>query len=130
MVVPGPASMAPGEVDRIAAAGDVRRDATVFATRTDLCGLTTGRYGLAARLGASTVMLGSGVAERVAVCDTAVPLRPHSNAVDRIATAERAAKLDDNLMTTLPKSRTDMLSRRVRYHTYSTSKFRNFATEG
>ena len=102
MVVPGPASMAPGEVDRIAAAGDVRRDATVFATRADLCGLTTGRYG--ARLGASTVMLGSGVAEPVAVCDIAVPLGPHSNEIDKIAIAEGANRPDDILMRRSPKS--------------------------
>jgi hypothetical protein len=48
-------------------------------------------------------MVGSKLASRfegVAVCDIAVPLRPHSSsAVDRIATAEDAMKPDDNLMT-------------------------------
>jgi hypothetical protein len=32
------------------------------------------------------------------VCDIAVPLGPHKNAVDRIARAEGAPKLDDNLI--------------------------------
>ena len=82
---------------------DVRRDVTVFATCFGLCGLAT-------CLGASTVMLGSGVAEAVAVRDIAVPLGPHNNAVDRIATAEGATKLDDNLMTCPPKSGTGMPS--------------------
>jgi hypothetical protein len=61
-----------------------------------------GLSGLAACFGASTVMLGSGAVEPDAVCDTAVPLGPHSNAVDKIATAEGAAKLDGNLMTCPP----------------------------
>lgn len=60
----------------------------------DCCGLC----GLATCFGATTVMPGSGVADPVAVCDTAVPLGPHSNTVDRIATDERATKLGDNLM--------------------------------
>jgi hypothetical protein len=41
-------------------------------------------------------MEGSEPAEPVAVCDTA---GPHSKRVDRIATAEGATKLDDNLIT-------------------------------
>jgi hypothetical protein len=78
--------------------GDVRRDATVFATRLGLCGLAT-------CFGAWTVMLGS--VEPVAVCDTAVPLRPHSNAVDKMATAEGATKTDDHLIDHVrPKSGT------------------------
>jgi hypothetical protein len=44
------------------------------------------------------VTLGS-VVEGPPVCDMAVPLRAHSNAVDKIATAEDATKPDDNLMT-------------------------------
>jgi hypothetical protein len=51
--------------------------------------------------GASTVTLGSEEAGPVAVCDTAGPL---SNAVDKIAAADEAAKLD--LMTCSPKLRT------------------------
>jgi hypothetical protein len=43
-------------------------------------------------------MLGSGAAGPVSVCDIAVPLWPHSNAVDRIAIAEGTRKLDDDLM--------------------------------
>ena len=78
--------------DGVLALGDVRRDATVFAAGFGLSGLAT-------CLGASTVMLGSAVAELVAVCDMAVPLGPHNNAVDRIATAEGATRL---LMTCLP----------------------------
>jgi hypothetical protein len=44
-------------------------------------------------------MLGSGAAAPVAVSDIAVPLWLHSNAVDRIAIAEGATKLDNDLMT-------------------------------
>ena len=54
---------------------------------------------LATCFGATIVMLGSGVAAPVAVCDTAVPLRPHSNAVDKMAIAEGATMLDEDLMT-------------------------------
>lgn len=53
-----------------------------------------GADGLATCFGASTVTLGSEEAGLVAVCDTAGPL---SNTVDKIATADEAAKLD--LMT-------------------------------
>jgi hypothetical protein len=64
-------------------------------------------------------MPGSGVTAPVSVCDIAVPLRLHSNAVDRIAIAEGATKLDDDLMTISDQSRTDIPSRHVtRYHTY------------
>ena len=52
-------------------------------------------------------MLGSGAAEPVAVCDIAVSLRLHSNAVDRIAIAEGATKLDNDLMIISAKSKTD-----------------------
>jgi hypothetical protein len=61
-------------------------------------------------------MLGSGVAAPVAVCDIAVPLRLHSNAVDRIAIAEGATKLDNVLMIISDQIRTDIPSRRIRYH--------------
>ena len=56
--------------------------------------------GLAVCFGGETVTLGSWLA----VCEAAVPLRPHSNAVDRIATAEGATRLDDILITRSPKS--------------------------
>jgi hypothetical protein len=39
------------------------------------------------------------VPEPVAVCDTAVPLRPHTNAVDKMAIAAGATMLDENLIT-------------------------------
>ena len=55
--------------------------------------------GLATCFGASTVMLGSGAAEPVAVCDTAVPLKLHSHDIDKIAIAEGAKRLDEDLMT-------------------------------
>ena len=79
-------------------AGDVGRDATVLATRVDLCGR------VATWFGDTTVMPGSWAAEPVAVCDTAVPLWPHSNAVDKMAIAEGATKLDDNLMPSASSS--------------------------
>jgi hypothetical protein len=44
-------------------------------------------------------MLGSGVAEPGAVCDKAVLLGPHSNAVDKMAIAEGAKRLNEDLMT-------------------------------
>jgi hypothetical protein len=72
---------------------------TVCATRFDVCGVATGRFGLATGFGASTVMLGSRAAEPVAVCDTAVPLKLHSNEIDKIAIAEGAKRLDEDLMT-------------------------------
>jgi len=99
----------PGAGDGVRAGGDVGRGATVFATRPDPCGLATGLCGLATCFGASTVMPGR-VPEPVAVCDTAVPLRAHNNAVDRIATAEGATRLDDILMRRFPKIRTLMPS--------------------
>src|SRR6476660_6655037 len=80
-------------------------------TLPDPCGVTAGRCGLATCLGGATVTLGSWVLEPVAVCDIAVPLGPHNNAVDRIATAERATTLDDNLMTmSFPNPGRDMPS--------------------
>jgi hypothetical protein len=44
-------------------------------------------------------MLGSVAAEPVAVCDTAVPLKLHSNEIDKIAIAEGPKRLDEDLMT-------------------------------
>jgi hypothetical protein len=62
-----------------------------------------GFAGLATRgFGAWIVMLGSEVPPE-GVCDIAAPLRPHNNAVDRIATAEGATRLDDILMRRFPK---------------------------
>jgi hypothetical protein len=58
------------------------------------------------------VTLGIEVEEPVVVSDIAAPLGAHSNAVDRIATAEGARKLDDNLMTiSLPNPGRDVPSR-------------------
>ena len=62
----------------------------MFAARSCLCG------GLAVCFGASTVMLGR--VELGVVCDTAVLLSPHSNAVDKMAIAEGAKRLDEDLM--------------------------------
>ena len=81
-------------------AGAVRRTAPVFAACSGLCG------GLATCFGATTVTLGSEL-EEPAVCDTAVPPRAHSNAVDRRATAEGATKPDDNLMIISSRAKTD-----------------------
>src|SRR5882672_2317684 len=70
-------------------------------------------------------MLGSWAAEPVAVCDVAVPLRLHSNAVDRIAIAESATKLDDDLMTISRQIQDGhSVPMRTRYHTHSTSQLR------
>jgi len=77
-------------------AGPLRKTAPVFAARSCLCG------GLALCSGAVTVTLGR--VELGVVCDAAVPLRPHNNEVDRIATAEGATRLDDILTTCSPKS--------------------------
>jgi hypothetical protein len=97
--------------DGVRAADDFRRDATVFATCFGICGLAT-------CFGASTVMVGSGPAEPVAVCDDA---GPHSKTVDKTATAEGATKLDDNPMTMSSRGRT------CRPNAY-TSTSRNFRT--
>jgi hypothetical protein len=43
-----------------------------------------------------TVTLGR--VELGVVCEAAVPLRPHNNEVDRIATAEGAKRLDEDLI--------------------------------
>ena len=68
----------------------------MLATGLGLCGLAT-------CFGDSTVTVGSWEAEPVAVCDTA---GPHSKTVDKIATAEGATKLEDNLMTISSQGRT------------------------
>jgi hypothetical protein len=68
----------------------------VLATGLGLCGLAT-------CFGASTVTVGSWEAEPVVVCDTA---GPHSKTVDKVATAEGATKLDDNLMAISSRGRT------------------------
>jgi hypothetical protein len=75
---------------------------TLSRTTSRGCGFS----GLATRgFGAWTVMLGSEVPpDGVWVCAIAVPLKPHNNAVDRIATAEGATRLDDILMRRFPKS--------------------------
>jgi hypothetical protein len=62
-------------------------------------------------------MLGIGAATPVSGCDIAVPLRLHSNAVDRIAIAEGATNLDDEFMIISDQIRTDLPSRCVTsYH--------------
>jgi len=70
----------------------------VLATRSGpaLCGLATG-------FAASIVMLGSWLAGPAVVCDAA---GSHSNAIDRIAAAEGATKLDDSFMTMSSQGRT------------------------
>jgi hypothetical protein len=93
MSEPGPAKIAPAEAGRVSAAGDLRRDATGFATCCGVCGLAT-------CFGASTVMLGS--VELGVVCDIAVPVRPNSNMADMRATVEGETMLDDILMTRSP----------------------------
>src|SRR5436309_1780933 len=75
---------------------------TVSRTTSRGCGFC----GLATRgFGAWIVMLGSEVPpDCVWVCDIALSLRPQNNAVDRIATAEDATRLDGILMRRSPKS--------------------------
>jgi hypothetical protein len=66
------------------AVGDVRRDATGFPL--GLYGLAIGSAlcGFALCFGATTVMVGSEEVAPVSVFDMAVPLRPHSNAIDEM----------------------------------------------
>jgi hypothetical protein len=79
--------------------GDVRRDATAVALGLYDLAICFALCGLATRFGASTVMLGSEEVVAVAVCDIAVPLRPHSSsAIDKIATARLEMKCDENLI--------------------------------
>ena len=99
----GFASIEPG----VCAVSAVGRDATVACAGRGLS------------FGATTVMLGSGVATPVSGCDIAGALRLHSNAVDRIAIPEGATKRDDELMMISDQIRTDIPSRCVpRYHAY------------
>ena len=63
-------------------------------------------------------MLGSGAAEPVAACDTAVQLGLHSNAIDKIATAKGAAKLEDNLITCAPVRDGNAVPVSARYHNF------------
>ena len=74
-----------GDVDGVGVVDDVRGDTVLRAT--------------ARCFGASTRTLGSEVVappEGVAVCDIAVPLRPHSSsAIDKIATARLATKSNE-----------------------------------
>ena len=96
--------------------GDVREDTVLRATARcfGLCGLAT-------CFGASTTTLGSEVVappEGVAVCDIAVPLRPHrSSALDKIATAKLATKSDENLIAMSSRMRRQPIpSRNTGYH--------------
>jgi hypothetical protein len=78
--------------------GDAPGD-TVLRTVLRTTARCFGFCGLATCFGAWIVMLGREVApEGVAVCDIAVPLRPHSgSAIDKIATAGLEMKRDENL---------------------------------
>jgi hypothetical protein len=85
-----------GDADGIGTVDDVRAGTVLPATTRcfGLCGLVT-------CLGASTTTLGSEVVappEGVAVCDMAMPLRPHSSSIDKTATARPAAKWNDAFM--------------------------------
>ena len=89
--------------DGVGAVGDIRPAPARRVWRTvDRPAPCTVLCGLATCFGASTVMLGSEVAEPVAVCDIAMPLGPHDNAMERMATAEGATKFDDSLMICPP----------------------------
>src|SRR5262249_3427284 len=109
-------------------AGDVGGAAPVFTTGACLGGVTPGPglCGRATCLGACTVMLGSWLVGPVAVCDIAVPL---SNAVDRIATAEGATRLDDILIPRSPNPGTNAAPVRTPYH-LSNQYFRRQITDG
>ena len=92
------------------AVGDVRRDATSFplalydlAIRLALCGLAT-------CFGAWTVMAGSGEVVPVAICDIAVPVRPHSSsAINKIGTARLEMKRDENLIAMSSQKRVQLI---------------------
>jgi hypothetical protein len=85
----------------LADATDVRGEMVLPATARCL-----GFFGVSNCLGAPTTTPGREVTPptRGSVCDIAGPVRLHSNAVDRKATAEVATRLDDILMTRSPKS--------------------------
>ena len=78
-----------GDADGVGVVGDVPGDTVLRATAR-----CSGFCGLATCFGASTTMLGSEVVappEGVAVCDIAVPLRPHSSAIDEMTAKARDA---------------------------------------
>jgi hypothetical protein len=78
-----------GIADAVWTVGDLKRGTALRATAR--C------FALATFLGASTVMPGSVVAEPVAVCDIAGPLRPNvSSANDEMATARLEKKRDES----------------------------------
>jgi hypothetical protein len=83
-----------GDADGVGVLGDVRGDTVLLATACCF-----GFCGLATCFGASTITVGSKVVappEGVAVCDIAVPLRPHSSsAIDNIAKAGPATKSNE-----------------------------------
>ena len=85
-----------GDAGGVGVVGDARGDTVLRAAARCF-----GFCGLATCFGASTTTLGSEAVappEGVAVCDIAVPLRPHrSSAIDRLATARLATKSDENL---------------------------------
>jgi len=98
IIGPGAPDGVPAVEDGVWVVTDVRADTVPrpIARCSGFCGLAT-------CFGASTVMVGSGAAEPVAVCDIAVPLRPHrSSAIGVLATAGLATKSDENLMAILP----------------------------
>lgn len=89
-----------GDADGVGVFGDVRGDTVLRATARcfGFCGF-----------GASTTTLGSEVVappEGVAVCDIAVPLRPHSSsATDKTAAARPATKRNEAFMVIFPRFR-------------------------
>src|ERR1700743_317966 len=78
------------DADGVAAAAGVRTGAMLRATARG-----SGRAALVTCCGAATTTSGSAP---VPVCDSAVPLRPHSSAADKVAIPRLAAKSDENLM--------------------------------
>ena len=86
----------------LADAIDIRGETVLRATARGL-----GFSGRSNCLGAPTTTPGSEVtpATRGSVCDIAGPMELHSDAVNRMATAEGATRLDDILMTRSPKSK-------------------------
>jgi hypothetical protein len=83
--------------DGIRAADDIRRrDVLVLATGPGL-------WGFSVCFEASIVTAGSWEAGLVVVCDTA---GPHNTTVDKTATAEGTAKLEDNFMAISSRGRT------------------------
>jgi hypothetical protein len=90
--------------------GDVRADTVLRAT--------------ARCFGASTTTLGSEVVapEGIAVCDIAVPLRPHSSsAIDKIATARPATKRNEAFIAMSSQMRGREMPIPERYHASDTN---------